>query len=45
LPRDPESDPLQNAGSFIVNKAIRYMEENYSQKLTLQDVADCCYVS
>lgn len=45
LPRDPESDPMQNAGSFIVNKAIRYMEENYSQKLTLQDVADCCYVS
>ena len=45
LPRDPESDSMQNAGSFIVNKAIRYMEENYSQKLTLQEVADCCYVS
>lgn len=45
LPRDAESDPLLSAGSFIVNKAIHYMEENYSRKLTLQDVADCCYVS
>ena len=45
LPRDAESDPMLSAGSFIVNKAIHYMEENYSRKLTLQDVADCCYVS
>ena len=45
LPRDPEGEQDGNAGSFIVNKAIRYMEENYSRKLTLQDVADCCYVS
>lgn len=46
LPReDAESDQAQNAGSFIVNRAIRYMEENYRQKLTLQAVADCCYVS
>ena len=45
LPRETEEEQVQNAGSFIVNKAIRYMEENYSQKLTLQEVADCCYVS
>lgn len=46
LPReDVEDDHAQNAGSFIVNRAVRYMEENYRQKLTLQEVADCCYVS
>lgn len=42
---DGEGEQAQNAGSFIVNRAIRYMEENYRQKLTLQAVADCCYVS
>ena len=46
LPQESdEDDQTQNAGSFIVNKAIRFMEENYRQKLTLQEVADCCYVS
>lgn len=40
-----ETEELRSAGSFIVNKAIRYMTENYRQKLTLQTVADCCYVS
>lgn len=35
----------QPAGSFIVNQAIAYMERNYSSKLTLQDVADHCFVS
>ena len=46
LPREQEEreDP-QSAGSFIVNKAIRYTSEHYSEKLTLQTVADCCYVS
>ena len=46
LPQEAaEDEQTQNAGSFIVNKAMRYMEENYRQKLTLQEVADCCYVS
>ena len=45
LPPDPDREQIHNAGSFIVNKAIRYMEDHYHQKLTLQDVADCCYVS
>ena len=46
LPQETaEDEQAQNAGSFIVNRAIQYMEENYSQKLTLQAVADCCYVS
>lgn len=40
-----ESDQTQHAGSFIVNQALGYMEKNYQQKLTLQAVADCCYVS
>lgn len=35
----------ENAGSFIVNQALAYMERNYAEKLTLQTVADCCYVS
>ena len=40
-----EEEQSQNAGSFIVNQALSFMENNYSQKLTLQAVADCCYVS
>ena len=43
--RTQEDDQTHNAGSFIVNQALSYMEKNYRQKLTLQAVADCCYVS
>lgn len=42
---DPESEDKEHASSFLVNQAIAYMKENYQQKLTLQDVADCCFVS
>ncbi len=35
----------QNTGSFIVNRAVAYMEKHYAEKLTLQEVADFCYVS
>lgn len=35
----------EHAGSFIVKQALAFMEKNYAQKLTLQAVADCCYVS
>lgn len=35
----------RHAGSFIVNQAAAYIEEHYAQKLTLQEVADKCYVS
>ena len=35
----------QNTGSFIVNRAMAYMEEHYAEKITLQDVAERCYVS
>lgn len=33
------------AGSFLVNNALKYMEEHYREKLKLQDVADQVYVS
>lgn len=44
---EPEAAPPEqhNAGSFIVNQAVAFMEQNYQQKLTLQEVADQCYVS
>lgn len=35
----------QIAGSFIVQQALGYLEVSYVQKLTLQMVADHCYVS
>ncbi len=38
-------EPDQNTGSFIVNRAISYIEKHYTEKLTLQEVADICYVS
>ena len=44
-PPEQTDEQNQNAGSFIVNQALSYMEKNYQQKLTLQAVADCCYVS
>ncbi|MCR5756221.1 MAG: response regulator [Acetatifactor sp.] len=33
------------ASSFLVNNALKYMEEHYQEKLKLQDVADQVYVS
>ena len=40
-----EEDQVGHANSFIVNQALSFMEKSYQQKLTLQDVADRCYVS
>ena len=40
-----EEESIRNAGSFIVNQALTFMEKNYQQKLTLQTVAECSYVS
>lgn len=46
LPEEPEElEESRHAGSFIVNQAIAYMEQHYNEKLTLQSVADFCYVS
>ena len=39
------AEQSSSAGSFIVNQAMSYIEKNYTGKLTLQQVADCCYVS
>ena len=49
-PQDQEPDPVlentkHSTASFVVKQAIAYMEQNYQKKLTLQDVADQCYVS
>lgn len=41
----PETEEPEHVSSFLVNQAVAYMEKNYQQKLTLQDVADCCFVS
>lgn len=46
MPPEEETEAhSQSAGSFIVDKACEYMRDHYSEKLTLQAVADCCYVS
>ena len=45
LPPKEHNEEQNAASSFIVNQAMDYMEKNYTQKLTLQGVADCCYVS
>ena len=37
--------PDKQATSFVVKKAIAYIEQNYAKKLSLQEVADYCYVS
>ena len=42
---EEEDEPSSSAGSFLVNQALDYMAKNYQQKLTLQIVADRCYVS
>ncbi|MBQ6519162.1 MAG: response regulator [Anaerolineaceae bacterium] len=34
-----------NTGSFVVNQALAYMNEHYAEKLTLQELAEQCYVS
>ena len=38
-----QEDP--GTANFIVRQAVAYMEQNYEKKLTLQDVADHCFVS
>lgn len=43
--QDAEIEVMTTANSFIVNKALEYMREHYSEKLRLQDVADVVFVS
>ncbi len=40
-----EEESGECAGSFIVRRALEYMAEHHAERLTLQDVADGCYVS
>lgn len=44
-PEEGEEEPGGAAGSFIVKNALAYIEENYSKRLKLSDVADNVYVS
>lgn len=46
-PAEPEEEPdeKESAGSFLVNRALDYIDAHFAEKLTLQDVADACYVS
>lgn len=41
----PEVPKEAPAGGFIVNQAVAFMERNFDHKITLQDVADHCFVS
>lgn len=42
----PEEERLDNeASNFIVNNAIKYIEQNYPHKITLSEVAEKTYVS
>ena len=45
LPEDDGGTQEGVSGSFVVRQALNYMDENYAEKLTLQDVAEHCYVS
>ena len=46
MPPEEETEAHSaSAGSFIVDRACAYMQAHYREKLTLQAVADCCYVS
>ena len=40
-----EESARETAGSFLVKQAMAYMEKHSAEKLTLQDVAEACYVS
>ena len=43
---ESEAEPENpTAGRFLVHQAIAYMEKHYAEKLTLQEVADACYIS
>lgn len=41
----PDEAEEHQAGNFIVNQAIAYIELHYREKLSLQEVADYCYIS
>lgn len=45
LPEEEKETQADAAGSFIVRQAVAYIEEHCAEKISLQDVADVCYVS
>ena len=42
---EEKDDKSSGAGNFIVNQAIAYIREHYAEKISLQDVAERCYIS
>lgn len=44
-PKPDDQDEEHSANSFIVRQALGFIDERYAGKLTLQDIADHCYVS
>lgn len=42
---ETETEAESGSGSFIVKNALAYIEENYTKKLTLSEVAEKTYVS
>lgn len=44
-PEEETDEQREHSGSFLVRQATAYIENHYAEKLTLQEVADACYVS
>ena len=40
-----EAESQRQAGNFLVKQAIAYIREHYREKISLQDVANQCYIS
>ena len=45
VPAEESDEQREHSGSFLVRQATAYIESHYAEKLTLQDVADACFVS
>ena len=45
VPEAEEQSETSTANSFIVRQALAFLEGKYAEKITLQDIADHCYVS
>lgn len=43
--KETDTELESGSGSFIVKNALAYIEENYTKKLTLSEVAEKTYVS
>jgi two-component system response regulator YesN len=44
-PEEEAQDDQRCANSFIVRQALAFIDEHFAEKLTLQEIADHCYVS